>query len=210
MSNTNCPNCGATLTQSRFVSVCEFCGTIMDVNAHSIVPQDPLLGNKAKQHLAYLHNNIDGIKQSPFLGKIKTIQGGYEITSLPFYGCDKYCHKIGYPSFLLRYKNDGDNELLLWGITGNRPATRMILSLNKNIISLPLHDQDRQTSWFQLSIDELLQICTAQEIDLETDLETDGSIEYHEMSAFASRFYNVVFNRLKFLYSVNIHLISDP
>lgn len=205
-----CPNCGATLTQSRFVSVCEFCGTIMDGNAHPIVPQDPPSGNKAKQHLAYLRNNIDSIRQSPFLGKIKTVQSGYGITSLPFYGCNKYCRKMSYPSFLFHYENDGDNEKLLFGITGNRPATRMILLLNKDIVYLPLQDQDSQTSWFQLSIDQLLQFCSAREIDLDTDLETEESIQYYELSTFASRFYNVVFNRLKFLYSVNIRLITDP
>ena len=86
----------------------------------------------------------------------------------------------------------------------------MILLLNKDIISLPLQDQDSQTSWFQLSIDQLLQFCTAREIDLDTDLETEESIQYYELSTFASRFYNVVFNRLKFLYSVNIRLITDP
>lgn len=177
---------------------------------HPIVPQDSPSDNMSKQHLAYLHSNIDGIRQSPFLGEIKAFQGGYSITSLPFYGCDKYCRKVTYPSLYFRYENDGDNEKLLFGITGNRPATRMILLLNKDIISLPLQDQDSQTSWFRLFIEQLLQICTAQEIDLDTDLETDESIQYHELSAFASRFYNVVFNRLKFLYSVNIRLITDP
>ena len=209
-ANILCPNCGGTLAHSRFVSVCEFCGTVMEGNLHPIVPQDSPSINMAKHHLDYLHDNIDSIRQSPFLREIKAHQGSYGITSLPFYGCDKYCRKVTYPSFHFRYENDGENEKLLFGIRGNRPATRMILLLNKDIISLPLQDQDSQTSWFRLSIEQLLQICTTQEIDMNTDLETEDSIQYHELSAFASRFYNVVFNRLKFLYSVNIQLITDP
>ena len=195
-----CPNCGATLTQNRFVSVCEFCGTVVNSGSQSIVPQDTPLGNEVKQHLAYLHDNIEHIKQSPFLG---------EISSQLFYGCDKYCCRVTYPSLFLRYTNDGDNEMLLIGIMGNRPANRMILQLNEDIVSLPLQNQDSTTSWFRLSVEQLLQICTARNIDMDTDLETDEYIQYYELSTFASRFYNVVFNRLKFLYSVNIRLITD-
>ena len=106
-------------------------------------------------------------------------------------------------------ENDGENEMLLLGIMGNRPANRMVLQINEEIVSLPLHSQDSNTSWFRLSIEQLLQICTANNVDLDTDLETDGSSQYYELSTFASRFYNVVFNRLKFLYSVNIRLITD-
>ena len=204
-----CPNCGATLTQNRFVLVCEFCGTVVNSESHSIVPQDTPLGNETEQHFAYLHENIERIEQSPFLSKIKTVQSGYEITSLSFYGCDKYCRRVTYPSLFLRYTNDGDNEMLLIGIMGNRPANRMILQLNEDIVSLPLQSQDCNTSWFRLSIEQLLQICTARHIDLDTDLETDQSIQYYELSTFASRFYNVVFNRMKFIYSVNVRLITD-
>ena len=46
----------------------------MDSNAHPIVPQDPPFEDNTKQHFAYLHNNIDSIKQSPFLGEIKTVK----------------------------------------------------------------------------------------------------------------------------------------
>ena len=91
----------------------------------------------------------------------------------------------------------------------NGPANRMILQLNEDIVSLPLQNQDSNTSWFRLSIEQLLQICTARNIDIDTDLETDDSTQYYELSTFASRFYNVVFNRMKFLYSVNIRLITD-
>lgn len=214
MSNNNkeckCPNCGAALIRSRFVSVCEFCGTVIEGNINSVVPQDPLSDNKAKQHFAYLQDNIEYIKQSLFLGEVCASQGGYVIKSLPFYGCDEYCRKKAYPSFLFSYENNGDNEKLLFGITGIRPATRMILLLNEDIVSLPLQNQESQTSWFRLSVEQLLQICTAQKIDLDTDLETEESIQYHELSTFACRFYNLVFNRLKFLYSVNTRLITDP
>lgn len=208
--NCQCPNCGATLTQNRFVSVCEFCGTVVKGKKRLIVSQDTPQDNEAKQHLAYLHENIEHIEQSTFLGEIKSVQSGYEMTSLPFYGCDKYCRRVTYPSLFLRYNNDGDNEMLLIGITGNRPANRMILQLNENIVALPLQNQDSNTSWFRLSIEQLLQICTARNIDMDTDLKTDDFTQYYELSTFASRFYNVVFNRLKFLYSVNIRLITDP
>lgn len=204
-----CPNCGATLIRNHFVSVCEFCGTVINCESKPIVPHDEPLDNAAKQHFSYIQNNIDVIQQSPFLSEIKPIQRGYKITSMPFYGCDKNCHRVFSPSMLFRYENDGDNEMLFLAITGNRPANRLILQHDNSIISLPLQNQDSSTSWFRLSIKQLLQICTAHNIDLVTDLETDKSIQYYELSTFASRFYNVVFNKMKFIYSVNVRLITD-
>ena len=77
------------------------------------------------------------------------------------------------------------------------------------IITLHGAQFDDGYSWFPLSEEQLLAICTAQTIDLTTDLPLPANAQFNELPIFASRFYNVTFNRMKFMYSINVNLITD-
>lgn len=204
----NCPNCGALLKRCRFVTVCEYCGVVMEDGKPAIAPTTSTK-NEAKEHLAYLRANIEYVKGSPFLGEIINVSGGYRITSPSFYACDPYDRKIDNPTYIFRYENDGSIESVAIGIIGDKLAKKMVMKLDEEIVVLASIDKTENTTWYRLSIDQLLQICTARDIDIDTGLETTELALYHELATFASRFYNLVFNRLKFHYSINVGLVTD-
>lgn len=71
------------------------------------------------------------------------------------------------------------------------------------------YNYDNGYSWFSLSMEQLLAICTTQSFDLTTDLPLPSNAQFNELPIFASRFYNIAFNRMKFMYSVHVNLITD-
>ncbi len=100
---------------------------------------------------------------------------------------------------------------MLIGIAGKRPASRMAIQLgeDKDVISFHGAQFEDGYSWFFLSEEQLLAICTTQTIDLTTDLPLPANAQFNELPIFASRFYNVTFNRMKFMYSIHVNLITD-
>ena len=128
---------------------------------------------------------------------------------MPFYSNDGMLSKIVQPYWQFKYQNNGSTETLLIGITANRPAARMALKIDDDIHQLKLHSQDSKTAWFALPFYVLLKLCTAREVNISTDIKTDPKALYNELPIFASRFYNAAFDRMKFIYSVNVRMITD-
>lgn len=83
------------------------------------------------------------------------------------------------------------------------------LGEEKDIITFHGPQFEDGYSLFPLSVEQLLDICTAQSIDLTTDLPIPPNAQFNELPIFAARFYNAVFNRMKFMYSTQVNLITD-
>lgn len=52
-------------------------------------------------------------------------------------------------------------------------------------------------------------ICKADLIGIATNLTDEESVNYDELKFYSCRFYNLIFDKRKFLYSLNINLITD-
>ena len=84
-----------------------------------------------------------------------------------------------------------------------------ILMDDDQVLSLqPVEDSNGYT-WFGLTEAQLLSICTTKAIDLSSDLPIPTNAQFNELPIFASRFYNIVFNRMKFMYTKHVQLITD-
>lgn len=203
-----CPNCGAQLTVGKFQSICEYCGYVAGNGGDgSNTPPSPSPSD-IKSHYTYLRNNAETIAVSPFVS-FKKRNKTYTLESMPFYSNDGMLSKISQPYWQFKYQNDGSTETLLIGITTNRPAARMALKVDNDIQQFKLHSQESKTAWFALPFDVLLTLCTAKKVDISTDIKTDPKALYNELPIFASRFYNAAFDRMKFIYSVNVRMITD-
>ena len=208
--NQICPNCGARMERDKFMSVCEYCGVAFaDGKSANTIKNDSDTGNTRK-HYDYIVSNEARISQCEFV-ELHKKDNGYVIVSTPFYSNDGFLTKISSFQCQLKFKCDGKTEDILIGILGKRPATRLALQTEskKKTLSLQLHNYSEGYTWFTLSEAQLLSVCTAQTIDLSTDLPIPDNANFNELPFFASRFYNVAFNRMKFQYSTHVKLITD-
>ena len=203
-----CPNCGAQLIVGKFQSICEYCGYVAGNGGDGGNTPPSTSTSDTKSHHTYLRNNAETIAVSPFVS-FKKRNKTYTLESMPFYSNDGMLSKISQPYWQFKYQNDGSTETLLIGITTNRPAARMALKVDNDIQQFKLHSQESKTAWFALPFDVLLTLCTAKKVDISTDSKTDPRAQYNELPIFASRFKNAAFDRMKFIYSVNVRMITD-
>ena len=205
-----CPNCGAPLVQDKFTSVCRYCGSVFTAECSEATSKDSAVKNNARKHNDYIIANEARISESPFV-ELRKEGKRYQITSTPFYANDGFLHHIPTPNWRLRFQCNTRSEKIFLGIAGKRPASRMAIQFgeDKNVISFHGLQFEDSYSWFPLSEEQLLAICTTQSIDLTTDLPLPANAQFNELPIFASRFYNIAFNRMKFMYSIHVNLITD-
>lgn len=205
-----CPNCGAPMEQDKFTSVCRFCGAVFASESQETTSKEPAVKGNARKHNDYIVANEARISESPFV-ELRKDGKRYQITSTSFFANDGFLNPIPTPHWRIRVQCNTRSEKLFFGIAGKRPASRMAIQLgeDKDIISFHGAQFEDGYSWFPLSEEQLLAICTAQNIDLTTDLPLPANAQFNELPIFASRFYNVTFNRMKFMYSIHVNLISD-
>ena len=204
-----CPNCGAPMEQDKFTSVCRYCGAVVAGDAAENTDKESATKNNARKHNDYIVTNEARISENPFV-ELRKEGNRYQITSTPFYANDGFLHHIPTPNWRLRFQCNTQSEKLFFGIAGKRPASRMAIQLGENdVISFHGAQFEDGYSWFPLSEEQLLAICTTQTIDLTTDLPLPPNAQFNELPIFASRFYNIAFNRMKFMYSIHVNLITD-
>lgn len=205
-----CPNCGASMERDRFTSVCRYCGAVVAGDAAENTDKESATKNNARKHNDYIVTNEARISESSFV-ELRKEGKSCQITSIPFYANDGFLHAIPSPHWRVRFQCNTRSEKLFFGIAGKRPASRMAIQLSedKDIISFHGPQFEDGYSWFPLSEEQLLAICTAQSIDLTTDLPLPAKAQFNELPIFASRFYNVTFNHMKFMYSIHVKLIAD-
>ena len=205
------------MEQEKFTSVCRFCGAVYTGECSESIDKEPAAKGNARKHNDYIIANEARISESPFV-ELRKDGKWHQITSTPFYANDGFLHHISTPHWRLRFQCNTQSEKLFFGIAGKRPASMLAIKMGEaddeedddvEIITLHGAQFDDGYSWFPLSEEQLLAICTAQTIDLTTDLPLPANAQFNELPIFASRFYNVTFNRMKFMYSINVNLITD-
>ena len=205
-----CPNCGAPMEQDRFSTVCMYCGTVLTSKSSKNIQQEYPETDDSRKHYDYITANEERIVLCRFV-KLEKKNNWYIITSKPFCANDGFLKQIPSPHWVLQFQCNSQTDKILLGIYGNRPALRMsvMISEGKDIIDLPKVHYANGITWFLISEAQLLAICTSRAIDLSTDLTLPTNAHFNELPIFAARFYNSAFNRMKFMYSTHVNLISD-
>ncbi|MBO4586215.1 MAG: hypothetical protein J5677_00145 [Bacteroidales bacterium] len=197
------------MEQDKFTSVCRFCGAVFTGECSEAIGKEPAAKGNDRKHNDYIIASEARISESPFV-ELRKDGKQYQITSMQFYANDGFLHPIPTPHWRLRFQCNTQSEKLLFGIAGKRPASRMAIQLGEeDVISFHGAQFEDGYSWFPLSEEQLLAICTTQTIDLTTDLPLPANAQFNELPIFASRFYNIAFNRMKFMYSIHVNLITD-
>lgn len=205
-----CPNCGAPMEQDRFSSVCRYCGTAVTTDEPDTKPINHIDTGDSRKHYDYISSNDTNISQNQHV-VLQKEKKRYTLTSTPFYANDGFLKPLSVLHWRLQFQCDGKTEKLLIGIKGKRLASRMAIKLDEaaGVLALPMLQHVDGYTWFKLSEEQLLSICTTKAIDLSTDLPVPPNAQFNELPIFAARFYNAVFNRMKFMYSTHVNLITD-
>ncbi|MDD7528779.1 MAG: hypothetical protein PUK04_04865 [Bacteroidales bacterium] len=201
-----CPNCGAELEQHAFAHVCAFCGYISAKNMPNT--SDSAQVYETLKYYEYIKKNIQYLKSHSEFVSIKEDGTSYEIQ------CSKAFHPL-----------DGQYQLyrdleFRWKAIVNKEVIRLILlskgikSCNGRIIATldgEINIMLQETSG-TMDFDEYIvpyndfeAICNSPTVTFAFN----EQLKYDEFRIYTHRFYNFVFDRTKYFYAINQHLLTD-
>lgn len=198
-----CPNCGAALVIKELYKECLYCGMTMGIShVKSQTKSSVILKYK------YLKDHFTEILCNRFV-TMSEKEGAYTIKSNLFYAHDNSHTKIDGISLQLYYENNGTTDAIILGINGEISNNRLFIRINDKIITLQLVNALNDTKFFILSEHTFLAICQTHSFEIDINQRLPENADFSEFPIFAGRFYNAVFNRMKFLYTTEVKLWSD-
>ena len=196
-----CPNCGAEMEQHAFAHVCSYCGYMLLTERGVNVS---LYERDTADSYNYITRNDSYLLAHPEFVSIKQDKTSYTIK------CTKEFHPLNNEYRL--YRGIG----MYWKATISRDTIQLTLivrghkSLNcslafalDNSTYILLHGNPQDE--YAVSYTDFEAICNSERIVLALN----EICKYDEFRTYSHRFYNFVFDRTKYLYSINQKLLTD-
>lgn len=211
-----CPNCGAKMHKHSFLLVCDYCGyvTVGDFDKISYMYFAANSQYDIKSIYDRLIANKQRINESRFVGLDIEDSCIMAWSKKAFYANDFHYHKVESFSLLYVYISDGNMEQLFVKIACKEPEKYdhpvfAILINGKSYIDLRFsHKSDGYLS-FLMSTMDLWAICRSNTIKIASNFIDEQGFNCNELKYYSCRFYNMVFDKREFLYSLNMNLITD-
>lgn len=207
-----CPNCGAVLSRHAFMLICDYCGYSTCQNIEILHTFSKSTDSIKTRYERLLINEID-INKSKFVDLKFTDKTIIVHCKKSFFGNDFHYNKIDLLSIEYMYFNDGCNEKLMIVIKSDKEMyvqPQFIIRINRKSCIVPNYcNKSNGKYFFSLLTEELYMICKADLIGIATNLTDEESVNYDELKFYSCRFYNLIFDKRKFLYSLNMNLITD-
>ena len=211
-TNHICPNCGAAMEMQGLSVVCPFCGTHHDFGNYKRIKQRNVLSWEISERFNYLKNNEQFLKSSAFVILLEK-NTTYRIKSNPSYFANdgEYNRILDY-SFNLEYFNNDDTESLSLIVNSCKNMTDPYLSflLDYELQISPIFGKwETDACVFKMTPIELKEICDSHDIEIYSNI-IDCEYDFlEEFITYCCRFYNAIFDKRKYLYSLHQLLISD-
>ena len=204
-----CPNCGAELEQHAFMHVCPYCGHVSVDNIHKEKPKED--GGSYRPYKNIL-GNLDAIQQSEFIELMQKADEFECISAKPFYPNDGHFHLD--KSFELRWfarvTKHSFSIALLAKSRHTDSQNHICIKTDKGVLALKQDGEYRGYKVFPLTIDDFLYICNSNNIELETNIyEPAHKKDYAELITYSHRFFHLIIDKEKYLYSIYQPLIID-
>ena len=210
-TNHICPNCGAAMEEQGLSVVCSYCGTHYDLGNYKRIKQRDALPREISERFNYLKNNERSIKLSDFVILLEK-NNTYRIKSNPsYFANDGNYNRILDYSFNFEYFNDDDTESLYIIVNTCKNMTPYLsFLLNYELQISPVFEKwETGACFFKMTPLELKEICDSHDIEIYSNL-MDCEYDFHEeFITYCCRFYNAIFDKRKYLYSLHQLLISD-
>lgn len=205
-----CPNCGAEMERHAFTHVCPYCGTINAANETTRNRSQKI--EDSSRFYDYISKQLHYIQQSPFVGIVQK-QDCYEcISSKPFYPNDGHYTIDASLSFWWHAK------VTKLGITFNllvkphHTNSRNYLCIKERgkVFSFKQNGEMSDKLIFPMILDDFLFFCNLANFELDTNLyDLAHQNDYQEFVTYSRRFFNVVIDKTKYRYSINLKLLTD-
>lgn len=208
-----CPKCGAVMERNNFVFHCGYCNHTQIVTKEDEIAMLNQNQTRAPElQFEYIKKHRKYILQRPYV-ELKEGEDNITIICLyKFFGNDFRGRKVETTSMYYIYENNKMEETLFCVLeSGNQTCNSpyLVIRLNhcKNI-TLALNKIENGAYYYSLDYDVLLQICQSKNIEISCNMIT-VPVNYSEFIAYSCRFYNLVFNKEKYIYSLNLNLLTD-
>lgn len=211
-SSKGCINCGAPLRLNHFMQYCPFCGYVVPLDGVESI--DPQLENDSASIYVYIEHNENYILSNHI---VKIDHSGKDITITPykrFFPNDGNFHLFRDISISYIYTNDSESDSLLLAVQSTSEARivnpYLAFLLNDNyLIKASFLDTEGDTFFFEISNYDLYLMCMSSYVDVSTNLTDHIKANYREFKVYSCRFYNQVFDRTKYSFSLNTRLLTD-
>lgn len=207
-----CPNCGAEMQKQGLSAICLYCGTHFDLGNYKRIVPSIALSWEITERFNYIKSKEQSLELSGYVD-IRTDNTTYHIKSNPsFYANDGNYNRILDYNLSLEYFNDGNTESLFLVVDSSKDVSNSYLSILLDYrfhIAPPFVRKEMNNSFYKLALAELKQICASHTIIIYSNLLDCEYASYKEFTTYCCRFYNITFDKRKFLYSIHQHLISD-
>ncbi len=202
-----CPNCGAELEQHAFVHVCPYCGTITQVNDSDADPVTSVIhnANNNPEFYNYIKENISYIQSQSNFVSVTQDDNSYRIQTVkdfhPLERDYRLYDKIGLKWKALIDKSGIQLYLVVSGIDAKENKLGIILNDDIRLILSPSRPNE-----YLILYEDLITLCNSDKVELFANAD---KLHFDELITYSHRFYNFVFDRTKYLYSINQKLLTD-
>lgn len=201
-----CPNCGAEMKSIGFASICNYCGYI-NTSQYS----NENLGNSTsftRIRFSYLVHNEKYLEKNK---KFVSFVPKYKLKTSVFFHPHKGYEAISSVSISIAYINNNCIEELRFYLKVDSPSQNPFLIFKLKggeCIFLHFIDNSDMGYYSNISYQELKAICMSSSILYSTNC-FPLDYDFSELPIYCARFYNIAFDRNKYVYSLNKQLISD-
>lgn len=201
-----CPRCGAELSITGYLEVCEYCGYHDEVDSGIGVTD-----KRAISFIGILKQNLRYAMQSPLLSVDYDGPSNITVKSIMRYSpFDSNYNPFTELSIKLIYYSLKDEEYLSMIATkANLPFSPYFhFCVDGIIIPLQLIDQIKGSAFYRMTVEDFCLICSARELFVKTNCH-EQELDYSDFPIFAKRFYNQAFDRRRFIFSLNKRLVCE-
>lgn len=207
-----CPNCGATVHAQGFGFVCDYCDSNFVPKEYQQIytPNDD--STEIHERYEYLKKNERHIATSEIVTYEK--EGDtYRIMSRPaYYANDGNYHRVLDFSITFIYKNDKKDDTLFLIVYTSKHVLQPHMSIlldDEFVIELQCIDWEGEMAFFTIEPLEFKYICESRDISMSSNIVNIETSHFEEFITYCRRFYNAVFDKRKYTYSIYKPLISD-
>lgn len=207
-----CPNCGARMNLQGLCLVCEFCGSSFLSEDYTVIDNVSLNCYTISLRYEYLKRNEQYIKSSKFV-KVQHDSNEFRILSSPVYYANDGRFHINSKYFLyFDYVNSGieDSMNIIVCSTKYVGNPHISILLDEEFVVMPKFEEwNGNLAIFKIGIGEFEEVCESISVTISSNLIDSTRDHYEELLPYCCRFYNTVFDKCKYTYSIHQLLISD-
>ena len=201
-----CHNCGAEMERHAFVFVCSYCKSIISINdGEDTLASNDIYTSVCDSHFyTYIQKNITYLQSNSNSISITQDHDSYIIQTInefhPLKNDYKLYSRIGLKWKAIIDRNGVKLSLVVTGIDETDNKLCIILDGDIHLILFPLNSNE-----YLILYEDFLMFCNSESVVFLLK----NKLNFDEFITYSHRFYNLVFDRTRYKYSIYHKLLTD-